>query len=252
MVLQCKVIDNFSIRKKKTVICAVLTLVFTLTTAAQTTRERFNAYIDTYKDLAIEQCRTHGVPASITLAQGLLESNAGSSYLATHNNNHFGIKFHKRANMEADTLGGEYSAYSSAAECYDDHSVILCSKRYSSLHKLDTTDYKGWAHGLKRCGYAEDPAYASKLISIIESYKLLQYDSIAMKPAPVVEVLAEVNTSSEPERKERKPGEVPYPTKKKKNEKPDVPLPPKGRQHNQRPTALPTSSQSSNGSADND
>ena len=186
---------------------------------------RFDTYIEKYKDLAVEQCRAYGVPASITLAQGLLESNAGSSALAVNNNNHFGIKWHRRAGVEADSLHGEYSSYASAAECYEDHSRILSSRRYAPLHELDTTDYRGWAHGLRRCGYAEDPGYGPKLIAIIERYKLLRFDSIAMIPVAPAAVLPA--TVEKPEvHAQRNPNEVPpAPPRRATRDRREVPVP---------------------------
>lgn len=123
----------------------------------------------------------YNIPASITLAQGLLESNAGMSELAIKGNNHFGIKCHDwtgATTYHDDDASQEcFRAYNDVYESYDDHSRFLAKQpRYSSLFKLQRTDYKGWARGLKRCGYATNPAYANSLINIIELYKLQQYD----------------------------------------------------------------------------
>ncbi len=228
---------------------------FALTGASQALNARYLAYVEQYKDIAMEQCRQHGVPASITLAQGLLESNAGASYLATRGNNHFGIKCHKWAGESVeydDTLRHEcYRKYAAAQDSYLDHSRFLCGKRYQSLHQLDTTDYRGWAHGLKQCGYAEDPGYPSKLIAIIERYQLSQYDSIAMLPVP------KHGKHDKAHKPGKQPGEVPPPHKKEKKESATVPPrpghdnKPEGtrRQHNQRTT---TPTKPLNGSADND
>ena len=144
--------------------------------------QRFQDYFDTYKDVAIEQMLKYHIPASITLAQGVLESGAGRSELTRKANNHFGIKCHgwtgRKSYHDDDELGECFRAYNSAYESYQDHSVFLTnSKRYSSLFRLKQTDYKGWAKGLKACGYATSPTYATRLIEIIELYKLYRYDT---------------------------------------------------------------------------
>ena len=143
--------------------------------------QRFQDYFDRYKDMAIEEMLKYGIPASITLAQGVLESGAGQSELALKGNNHFGIKCHGwegRTIYHDDDLRGEcFRAYDSVIESYEDHSRFLSGRqRYSSLFQLSRTDYRGWAHGLKRAGYATNPVYAQKLIDIIEVYKLYEYD----------------------------------------------------------------------------
>ena len=139
-------------------------------------------YINQYKSIAIEQMKKHGIPASITLAQGLLESRAGQSDLATKGNNHFGIKCHEWTGAtvyhDDDERHECFRAYRSARESYEVHSMFLVKKqRYRRLFDLKPTDYKGWARGLKACGYATNPRYAEQLISIIERYQLHQYDS---------------------------------------------------------------------------
>ncbi len=137
----------------------------------------FQAYINLYRQAAIEQQRLHNIPASISMAQGLLESGAGKSELAVNANNHFGIK------CTSDWQGATYRhdddqrsecfrKYRHAAESWEDHSKFLLRPRYQSLFKLKMTDYKGWAHGLSQCGYATDPTYPAKLIRIIEEYQL--------------------------------------------------------------------------------
>ncbi len=149
---------------------------------AQSTKDRqYMDYIDTYKDLAIEQMLRYNIPASITLAQGLLESRAGLSRLATEGNNHFGIKCHdwkgRTIYEDDDALQECFRRYEDPRESYEDHSVFLSTgRRYSSLFSLKRTDYKGWAKGLKKAGYATSPTYASSLIDIIERYDLAQYD----------------------------------------------------------------------------
>lgn len=145
--------------------------------------QRFQDYFDTYKDVAIDQMHQYKIPASITLAQGVLESGAGRSELALKANNHFGIKCNgwtgRKAYHDDDERGECFRAYNSVFESYKDHSEFLTtSQRYSRLFRLKLTDYKGWAKGLKSCGYATSPLYASKLIDIIEVYKLYQYDTV--------------------------------------------------------------------------
>lgn len=147
---------------------------------AQTTQELYNAYILQYYPIAQEQQRLYGVPACITLAQGLLESGAGRSPLAQKANNHFGIKCAgdwkgNTYHQDDDTKDECFRKYKKVEDSYKDHALFLQRPRYAELFTLQVTDYKGWAHGLKRCGYATDPAYAGKLIKLIEDYNLLQY-----------------------------------------------------------------------------
>lgn len=148
---------------------------------AQRTNQAYWAYIDKYKDWAIEQMRDYHIPASITLAQGLLESNAGRSRLATQANNHFGIKVGGSWTgpyivQSDDRPNDRFRKYKSARDSYIDHSKFLQGKRYQGLFRLSITDYKGWARGLKAAGYATNPAYAEALIRTIEMYNLHQFD----------------------------------------------------------------------------
>lgn len=139
-------------------------------------------YIITYKETAIDKMRTYGIPASVTLAQGILESGSGNSELARKANNHFGIKCHKEwtgktYHMDDDARDECFRNYSSPDESYRDHSLFLTSRdRYADLFKLDVTDYKGWAHGLKKAGYATNPRYPQLLIKIIEENMLFEFD----------------------------------------------------------------------------
>lgn len=144
------------------------------------TREQ---YIAKYKDIAIEEMEKTGIPASITLAQGCLESGNGNSDLAKKANNHFGIKCHsswkgKGYYMDDDAKDECFRVYKNPEESYRDHSDFLVNgRRYAFLFDLDPTDYKGWAKGLKKAGYATNPKYPDLLIKIIEDNKLYQYDS---------------------------------------------------------------------------
>ena len=142
---------------------------------------RYQQYIDRYKDCAIEQMLKWKIPASITLAQGLLESGAGQSRLATKGNNHFGIKCHgwggNSIYHDDDKSNECFRAYNSPFESFEDHSRFLANgQRYKGLFELKLTDYKGWARGLKAAGYATNPKYADQLIDIIQLYKLYEYD----------------------------------------------------------------------------
>ena len=143
-------------------------------------------YIQTYKDIAMQEMRDHKIPASITLAQGLLESGAGNSALAREAKNHFGIKCHKgwtgkTYTMDDDEKDECFRKYSNAEESFRDHSEFLCGRsRYAALFDLDITDYEGWAKGLKAAGYATTPKYAQLLIDRIELYDLAKYDKIAL------------------------------------------------------------------------
>ncbi len=141
----------------------------------------YQQYIDKYKDAAIDQMRRYHIPASITLAQALLESGAGSSYLATKANNHFGIKVGigwdgPYVTRDDDHKNDRFRKYKNVSESYEDHSRFLQQNRYRSLFDLNPLDYKAWARGLKACGYATSPTYANKLIGIIETYELNDYD----------------------------------------------------------------------------
>ena len=201
---------------KKTIILLVLIYFSGSLFAQKNSREK---YINKYKKIAIQEMERSGVPASIKLAQGILESNAGQSTLARKANNHFGMKCGSQ--WRGDTYYLEDDDYNDAGklvkscfrvykkenESYIAHSDFLRDPRkryrYGDLFKLNPRDYKAWAHGLKSAGYATSPTYAEKLIGIIESYKLFQYDEAAAPEldlpdddrypveAPVEEVIAE-------------------------------------------------------------
>ena len=141
----------------------------------------YTDYFNQWAEVAMQQMIQYRIPASITLAQGVLESGAGKSELALRANNHFGIKCNgwtgRRSYHDDDERGECFRAYDNAYQSYVDHSVFLStSQRYRRLFDLKRTDYKGWAKGLKACGYATSPTYATKLIEIIETYQLHQYD----------------------------------------------------------------------------
>ena len=139
-------------------------------------------YIAQWKDVAISNMEQYGIPASIILAQGILESASGNSRLARKANNHFGIKCHgwqgKKVYHDDDRRQECFRKYSSASESFQDHAVFLSTKnRYAFLFDLKSDDYKGWARGLKRAGYATNPRYPQLLIKIIEDHRLYDYDN---------------------------------------------------------------------------
>jgi len=160
--------------------------------AKENTRQQ---YIEIWKEEAVYQMVLSGVPASITLAQGILESRDGNSRLAKEGNNHFGIKCHsdwdgKRIFEDDETRNECFRQYKNARESFDDHSNFLKKPRYSKLFELDPDDYEGWAKGLRDCGYATNPDYAKLLIRIIEENDLEQYDKEGMEYAKNNEVPA--------------------------------------------------------------
>jgi LysM repeat protein len=147
---------------------------------------KYVAYIEMYKEIAIEEMRTGGIPASIKLAQAILESAAGTSNLAVKANNHFGIKCHngwegKKMYHDDDAKDECFRKYKKPEESFRDHTEFLRTRtRYAALFDLDITDYKGWAHGLSKAGYATNPKYPQSLISLIETYDLTRYDRMAL------------------------------------------------------------------------
>lgn len=157
----------------------LLLLLFPVCSFAQSKRIE---YINQWKDVAIREMQLYNIPASITLAQGILESGDGQSTLAKKANNHFGIKCHKgwtggKVYHDDDKKGECFRKYKHAEESFRDHSAFLTSRsRYAALFDLDRTDYKGWAKGLKKAGYATSPTYANSLIDLIERWELHQYD----------------------------------------------------------------------------
>jgi flagellum-specific peptidoglycan hydrolase FlgJ len=185
----------------KNVLLVACLLVFSA--ARSQKKEIITNYIDTYKNIAIEEMKRTGVPASITLAQGIHESGAGNSRLAAASNNHFGIKC--KSNWKGETVKHDddeknecFRKYTSVADSYKDHSDFLKnSGRYAFLFELDPQDYAAWANGLKKAGYATNPKYPQVLIKLIEDYGLQEYTSLALtspKEAPASIVPAVVST----------------------------------------------------------
>lgn len=166
----------------KTLKFFLILIISCLSLQAQTRNKQYEDYIKKYRELAVEEMKKYHIPASITLAQGLLESGAGQSTLARKSNNHFGIKCGsdwtgKTVSHDDDARGECFRAYKHPKDSYEDHSKFLAGRsRYASLFKLKITDYKGWARGLKKAGYATNPRYADQLIGIIELYELHKYD----------------------------------------------------------------------------
>ena len=166
---------------KKTI--TLLLLMCALLMQAQTRNKQYENYIKQYRDIAVQEMKRYHIPASITLAQGLLESGAGQSTLARKSNNHFGIKCGgdwtgRTVSHDDDARGECFRAYKHPKESYEDHSKFLAGRpRYAGLFKLSITDYKGGARGLKKAGYATNPRYADQLIGIIELYDLHRYDT---------------------------------------------------------------------------
>lgn len=164
------------------ILISSIVLLFSLGSAKAVTSPQ-KAYIEKYSVLAVQEMYRSGVPASITLAQGMLESGNGLSELALKGNNHFGIKCHNnwkgdRIYHDDDRKGECFRKYSDVELSYRDHSDFLRYRdRYKFLFDLEITDYQGWAHGLKKAGYATDPSYPKKLIRIIEEYQLYEYDA---------------------------------------------------------------------------
>ena len=160
----------------------LILIICCLTLQAQTRNKQYEAYIKKYRELAVEEMKKYHIPASITLAQGLLESGAGQSALARKSNNHFGIKCGsdwsgKTVSHDDDARGECFRAYKHPKDSYEDHSKFLAGRpRYASLFNLNITDYRGWARGLKKAGYATNPRYADQLLGIIELYELYKYD----------------------------------------------------------------------------
>lgn len=179
----------------------VLMLFFGLITNGQSHQEK---YIERYSVIAVSEMYRSGVPASITLAQGLLESGYGRSELALKSNNHFGIKCHNgwqggKVYHDDDAKGECFRKYEAPEESYRDHSDFLRYRdRYKFLFDYKITDYKAWAYGLKKAGYATDPAYPAKLIKLIEDYRLYDYDTKPSDYGQEVKAQENVKTSHKP------------------------------------------------------
>ena len=159
---------------------------------AQYTEADMRAYVEQYKDVAMEKMKQYKIPASITLAQGIFESACGKSRLATEGNNHFGIKCHTdwvgdTILIDDDELQECFRKYDSVAASYTDHSLFLTTrKRYANLFSLDILDYPAWARTLKADGYATNPQYADRLISLIERFNIARLDTLCLEQQGIV------------------------------------------------------------------
>jgi flagellum-specific peptidoglycan hydrolase FlgJ len=179
------------------------TQILEATTRVKVTTEMVLAYIEKYKQIAMDDMVKFGIPASITLSQAILESGAGTGPLSVQANNHFGIKCHKdwtgdSIKHDDDSADECFRKYDNPNKSFEDHSVFLLNRPwYAKLFKLEKTDYKGWARGLKTAGYATDPKYPDKLIGLIEKYKLNLFDAQALGNLIINEApLENVNTQN--------------------------------------------------------
>ncbi|GGE95194.1 glucosaminidase domain-containing protein [Flavobacterium limi] len=208
------------------------TEVIQSTSKTVVTSDLINNYVLQYKDIAMGNMKTYGIPASIILAQGILESGAGRGDLALTANNHFGIKCHKdwlgeSVRHDDDSSQECFRKYKESAESYRDHALFLVGKnRYAVLFTYGKDDYKAWSKGLRACGYATDPNYPDKLISYIERYNLHQYDcqvtgksyTAINKSAPVrSSSSSSVSNSNDPNLYEVQKGDTLYSISKKFN-----------------------------------
>ena len=191
---------------KKTALFLLLILVGTTSLMAQTQERPMTRaeYVEKYKSIAIAHMKRFGIPASITMAQGILESSAGNSELARKSNNHFGIKCKKNWTGEKvyhddDAKGECFRAYPTVEASYEDHAKFLDeSPRYDSLFAYPSNDYRSWARGLKACGYATAPDYAERLIKIIENMKLYELDNEGSTATPTTETKPETTPAPVP------------------------------------------------------
>ncbi len=170
------------------------------TTRVKVTTEIVLAYIANYKEIAKKNMKEFGIPSSICLGQGILESGAGTGPLSSLANNHFGIKCHKdwtgpSVKYDDDAAQECFRKYNMPSESYSDHALFLKGRKwYDPLFKLEKDDYKGWARGLKAAGYATDPKYPEKLIAIIERYHLNQYDSEVLGREYIAKTIQSTNS----------------------------------------------------------
>lgn len=178
-------------------------LLLSSNSKAQYTDTNIYMYIDQYKEIAVQKMKEFKIPASITLAQGIFESACGTSKLATEGNNHFGIKCHKNWEgmtilIDDDELQECFRKYEKVEDSYSDHSLFLTTRdRYKNLFKLNIMDYKAWARGLKEAGYATNPEYANRLISLIERFNINRWDSLYLQPNLVISPEKEVDEKEE-------------------------------------------------------
>jgi LysM repeat protein len=194
---------------KHIVLMSVFSLLFTIQTFAANRLKPYDDYILQYGEIALRQQQKYGIPASITLAQGLLESGAGKSEMALESNNHFGIKCHNNWDGETvtyfdDGVNSCFRKYKQVEDSYEDHSKFLVNgARYRGLFMLEPHDYEGWAKGLQKAGYATDPNYAEKLIKIIKTYELEKISAKTIKKHVTAEEKEPKKQKKQRERKVR-------------------------------------------------
>ena len=188
---------------KKRLIFNILVYCCILNISAHSKSDIMN-YISKYKDIALKHEKVYGIPASITLAQGILESGAGTSGLTRNGNNHFGVKAGSRwkGNIykawDDEPVQSKFRIYSSAEESYEDHAKVLKGKRYQSLYSYSVYDYRAWAFGLQKAGYATAKKYAQALIGYIEAYKLYALNGGVKLKAGKTVVITKYNTKKQP------------------------------------------------------
>lgn len=198
------------------------TQILEATSRVKVTNDMILDYIETYKDVAQSNMKKYGIPASIILGQAILESGAGTAPLSEQANNHFGIKCHKdwlgeSIKYDDDSIAECFRKYYNASDSFRDHALFLTKgSRYSALFKLNKTDYKAWAKGLKAAGYATDVQYPTKLIGIIERFQLYQYDGVEIDKKVVTEKKKD-NTNQEGELYVVTKGDTLYSISKKYN-----------------------------------
>jgi flagellum-specific peptidoglycan hydrolase FlgJ len=198
------------------------TQILEATSRVKVTNDMILDYIEIYKKVAQSNMKQYGIPASIILGQAILESGSGTGALSSQANNHFGIKCHKdwlgeSVKYDDDSIAECFRKYDKAADSFRDHALFLTGRsRYSSLFKLEKTDYKAWAKGLKAAGYATDVQYPTKLIGIIERFQLYKYDDVIIDKKEIA-VKHEGQISSEKERYVVTKGDTLYSISKKYN-----------------------------------
>lgn len=218
--LERKIIDFFPKNKHLSHFCLIFALFWAVSAAAQPRQQHYLDYIERYKTVALQHEKEYGVPASITLAQGILESSVGQSRMAQEANNHFGIKAY---HWKGEVYGGNdslkqvgYRKYGLPEDSFLDHAKFLTGPRYSVLYQLDVNDYRSWAQGLRDCGYAEDVNYPTKLINIIEQYELYSLNGghrlDGSRPTPSIEPMDQEPTSDRWHHRKRRNRSAEQPT----------------------------------------
>jgi len=199
-------------------LCVLIGLLSGFACFAQYNEQDIRDYIEQYADVAIQKMQEYKIPASITIAQGIFESACGKSRLAVEGNNHFGIKCHTEWTgdtilIDDDELQECFRKYASVSESYTDHSLFLTTrKRYSNLFELDIMDYQAWARTLKQDGYATNPQYADRLISLIERFNIARLDTMWQTSGKYVQTTD--STTAKPVAENKKPAAKPTTTEK--------------------------------------